>query len=78
MRFFPLEVSCELDRIEELKTLEENSSKRVFPYGALDSKYKMLFNDDEANVEAFLQWTDQKAYDDHMAIVEKNTKSRTN
>jgi hypothetical protein len=29
---FPLEVPCELDRMEELKKLEENKSKRVFQY----------------------------------------------
>jgi hypothetical protein len=38
----------------------------------------MLFDDDDSNVETFLQGTDQKAFDDLIAIVEKNRKSGTN
>jgi hypothetical protein len=64
----------ELDDIGKVsKLMEEDENRRAFPYKVLDDKYGMLFEDDETNVEAFFEGKDQKAFDELMEIVRRNS-----
>jgi len=55
-----------------MKTLSEDPQRRLFAYKILDDKYGTLFDDEEQNVQSFLQGDDQKAYDRLMRIVNDN------
>jgi hypothetical protein len=54
------------------KIMEEDESRRAFPYKILDDKYGMLFDDEDTNLDAFLEGKDQKGFDELMEIVKKN------
>lgn len=54
------------------KIMKEDESRRAFPYKTLDDKYGMLFDDEDINLEAFLEGKDQRGFDELMEIVKKN------
>lgn len=60
------------ERAAEIWEAEEDQGRRAFPYAMLNSKYGTLFEDEETNVEAFLEERDQKGFDELMTIVERN------
>ena len=49
--------------LEARKIMASNPSRRAFPYGHLDDKYGMLFEDGGANLDRLLEGTDQQAWD---------------
>ena len=73
------DVEIEEDEPDEVlqarKTIETDSSRRLFSYAYLDDKYGMLFEDEESNLESFLLGEDQKAYDLLMADVRSRASS---
>ncbi|KAL9126628.1 MAG: hypothetical protein Q9217_004348 [Psora testacea] len=49
--------------------LEQDKRRRLFAYAMLNDKYGTLYDDEEQNVNSFLEGRDQKAYDDLMQVV---------
>ncbi|QDS72240.1 hypothetical protein FKW77_005720 [Venturia effusa] len=52
--------------------LEEDKTRRAFPYKKLDDKYGMLFADEHTSLEAFLEGKDQEAWDELMKVLRCN------
>ncbi|KAI0154690.1 hypothetical protein GGR57DRAFT_502440 [Xylariaceae sp. FL1272] len=64
------------DEADDVKTvrriLSEDTGRRLFAYACLDDKYGMVFAYEEVNISAFLEGTDQREFDELMAMVKRN------
>lgn len=63
--------SIEMFRKAE-KIMREDETRRAFPYKILDDKYGMLFDDEDVNLEKFLEGEDQRGFDALEEIVVRN------
>lgn len=58
--------------------LDGDPKRRLFAYKTLDEKYGTLFDDEEQNIQSFLEGDDQRVYDRLMRIVAKNNSKFSN
>lgn len=58
--------------LEARRSLQEDSSRRLFAHATLDDKYGMLFEGDEENLASLQRGEDQASYDRLLQIVAAN------
>ncbi|KAF2472374.1 uncharacterized protein BDR25DRAFT_302595 [Lindgomyces ingoldianus] len=63
-------MSPEAERVQS--ALDQNPEKRLFSYAGLSSKYGMLFEYEENNIEQFERGEDQRGYDRLMSLIKTN------
>ena len=69
------EVSEE-DQARVRQAIQENPSKRLFPFAYLDDKYGFTFDVDDASLASFMAGEDQRAWDSLQDLITRNNSQR--